>query len=152
MRAGRRTVLGSSNLQMVLARLFRGHVELVRCRPMLDPRHRGAGSEGVMHWFTPESDFDGHVTAAMQVHLGACADAERADHQMAFEGCLLVLHEDQRVGLTAVLPDEKRLDDRHGLARLYLDVLDFPYAVALVEDVDGFHFGFLLGSELRRDA
>jgi hypothetical protein len=139
MRPRRRAILRAGDLQVVFSRLLLAHVELLHRSPVLDPRHGGAGTEVVVRSVAPEADFRRHVAATMKVNLSAASAAKRPDGDTVFEGAFLILHEDEGVGLAAVLFDQDRPDHRHGMVGQHLDVLEFPDAVTLVENVDGFH-------------
>src|SRR5712671_869816 len=73
------------------------------------------------------------------MHFGAGGTAQLLDDDVVLERAVLILKKDQRAGLAAVLLEQDFLDHRDGVVGPHLDVLDLADAMALVEDVDGFH-------------
>lgn len=119
-----RTVLGAGDLEHVLARLQRGHAELLLGRPRLHPRHGRARAEAVVHRLAVERDRHLDVAAAVQVGLDAGMAGMVADEAVLVHRLVTVFEVDQGLLGETVLLDDRDLDGGEAVPRAGFEMRD----------------------------
>jgi hypothetical protein len=129
------------DLQDMLARFFRAHLEFVLGCPLLHPHHCRARAKAMLHCFIVERDRYLYAPAAVDMDLNTGVSCMLPQQQQFIHGLVGIFEEDQYVCFETMLFDKNGLETRESMVRAKFDMLDFADTFTLVENV---YFSHLL--------